>query len=393
MWPLPIIAMLGYAGTSCFAYTGGVFMIYLTREFGWSRTQFSTAFMLQTLLGFVILPLVGRAVDRFGPRAVALTGLAPAVLGYYLLSYANGSIGQWWLLCVGQGILAALISPTVWITAVAPRFVASRGLAVATVLTGTGVASASWPFLATRFIEYLGWRHAYPALAAIWALFLFPGVYFFLGRPPSGEPPLVQSTAPKAKYARRLTSRTFLTIAISGGLFSSVSFGMMLHIVPILQQHGFTLAGAAQLAVLAGAFSILGRMTIGILLDILPTKSLAVAVFLLPIAVSVLLWNLSGSIILASLAVAILGLAAGAETDVVVYILARRFEPDILGSIYSIIMAVFAGCASLGPLLAAALFDAYGSYQIYLITISLPVLVGAALMSTVDLESEATTNK
>lgn len=384
MWPLPLIGMLGYAGTSCFAYSSGVFMIYMTREFGWSRTAFSTAFMLQTFLAFILMPLVGRLIDRVGARPVAMAGILPAILGFVLLSQANGSIEQWWLLCLGQALLCALIAPTVWLTPVASRFKASRGLAVATVLTGVGVGSALWPFLATRYIEYFGWRHAFPALIATWALLLFPLVFFFFGAQgrdldTSAKP----AAAPRTAYAGRLMSRTFIAIALSGGLFSSVSFGMTLHVVPILQDNGFTLAQAAELAVITGLSAIVGRMVIGFLLDIMPTRPLAVGVFLLPLIVSLLISHADGSILIAMCAVALLGFATGAETDIVIYMLARQFEPAILGSIYGVVLAIFAGCASLGPLLASILFDLNGSYHLYLIVIVIPILIGGVLIWSV----------
>ena len=389
-WPLPFVAMLGYAGTSCFAYSSGVFMVPMTHAFGWSRTEFSSTFMLQTLLGFILMPLVGQLVDRVGARRVALAGVLPVVLGYYLLSLAAGPIRQWWLLCLGQTLLAAMISPTVWLTAVASQFRVSRGMALATVLTGTGFASAIWPYLAAHYIGWLGWRHAYPALAASWAIIMLPLAYFGFTPDGRGRAVVPRPTGPRTRYAGRLTSRSFLSIAISGGLFSSVSLGMMLHLVPILQEHGFTLGGAAKLAVVAGLFSIIGRIAIGYLLDHLPTMLLAVGVFLLPMVVSVLLLSGGGSAIFAMLAVAILGFSAGAETDIVVYMLSRQFEPDILGSIYGIIMAVFAGCASLGPLMASAIFDLIGSYNVYLMFISLPLLIGIALICTIPQPRGAT---
>jgi hypothetical protein len=69
-----------------------------------------------------------------------------------------------------------------------------------------------------------------------------------------------------------------------------------LHLVPILQGSGIGLTTAAWIAGLIGVFAIVGRLSTGLLLDIFPTRPLAIVVFLLPIAVSLLMWNVHASV-------------------------------------------------------------------------------------------------
>ena len=112
MWPVVLAATIGIAGTTIFTFSSGVVMPEITAQFGWTRAQFSLAFVLQMLFGLVAGPLVGRLVDRFGPRRVALVGLVPAPLGLVLLSQAGGSLWQWWGLCVLQSA-QSMLTPTV----------------------------------------------------------------------------------------------------------------------------------------------------------------------------------------------------------------------------------------------------------------------------------------
>jgi MFS family permease len=83
------------------------------------------------------------------------------------------------------------------------------------------------------------------------------------------------------------------------------------------------------------------------------------------------------------LGAALLGLAAGAEVDVVTFVAARRFDQRIFGALYAIIIAAFGGAASMGPLIAGALVDRYGTYGMFLVTAAGLSAAGAVLMSMV----------
>jgi MFS family permease len=379
MWPLPLVGMWGIAGSAIFAYSSGVFMIEMTKEFAWTRTQFSAAFTAQMILGLFVMPAVGRMTDRVGPRKVALAGIIPFTLSLAMLGAASGAVWQWLLLALAQGLCVALVSPTIWLTPIAGRFQASRGMALAVALAGVGLAITVWPILAAVYVRHFGWRAAFPALALTWGVLALPlALRFFYG----SSDVRGQSVQPQAQrdFGHKLRSRTFLFLVTAGALFSSVSYGLTLHLVPILRGNGMGPARAAAMAGLAGLFSIAGRLGTGLLLDNLPTRPLSTVVFLLPVLVSALLYLASHSLVAQVVAIALLGLAMGAEMDILTFLAARQFGSEVFASIYSIISPVIAVSASLGPLLASALFDARGSYQLYLLVTVPMVIIAAGLI-------------
>src|SRR5580704_15912186 len=74
-WRVVLAACFGVmAGFgSLFVYTFTVFVKPLSAEFGWSREAISSGFAIAAVtLGFVS-PLLGRWIDRFGPRHIILT--------------------------------------------------------------------------------------------------------------------------------------------------------------------------------------------------------------------------------------------------------------------------------------------------------------------------------
>jgi len=378
MWPLPLVAMLGVSGAGIFAYSTGVFMQVVTTEFGWSRAFFSSTLFIQTTLGLVTFPIVGWLIDRIGPRRVALMGIAPFVAGVACLGLANGTVWQWWMLCLIQAVFLAFISPPVWIAAVVSRFHASRGLALAVGLAGLGMGALVWPILAAFFIERLGWRASYPALALVWGALILPltALFVFAARDRGTAPP---AKAKPGVYRDAIRSRTFVGLLAAGGLFYAAYYGMLVHFVPLLRANGFDLKTAATLGGLIGLFGIVGRLCTGYLLDRLPTRPIGVVIFLTPILTcALLLWG-GGSLAASAAAAIILGLSIGAEMDIVTYIAARRFGQEVFGSVYALFTAALALCASVGPILGGALFDAFGSYDSFLMAI-VPMVVTAALL-------------
>jgi predicted MFS family arabinose efflux permease len=287
------------------------------------------------------------------------------------------------VLAVIQSLLASLIGGAIWMKAVVSRFSASRGLALATVLAGAGVSASIWPVLAAFFISHLGWRLSYPAMALSWGALMLPLAYLFFH---DGERDARQPAQPVRSIPFRevMASRTFVCLAIAGAMFSPLTLGILLHLVPILQGSGIGLTTAAWIAGLTGVFAIVGRLSTGLLLDIFPTRPLAIVVFLLPIVVSLLLWNVHASVPIAVAAVIVLGFVSGADGDIIAYLISRAFDREVFASVYSIMVSILSVSSSLGPLVAGAVYDHWGSYDPYFVGIIPMALLAAALVGSVS---------
>src|SRR3546814_11351156 len=90
---------------------------------------------------------MGVAIDRFGPRRIALTGITLYASGVAFLSLAQQPIWTWWALWTFLASASLFIKPTVWIAAVTSLFSASRGLSLAVTLCSTRIASSFVPLL------------------------------------------------------------------------------------------------------------------------------------------------------------------------------------------------------------------------------------------------------
>lgn len=381
-WPLVLTSTLGLSGCAMFAFSSGVFMEPMTSELGWSRAQFSSAFILQMLLGFLILPAVGWLSDRIGPRRIVVFGLVPFAIGFALLGTVDVPLTQWWLLCGLMALGQGFIAQTLWVAAVISRFEASRGMAMAVTLSGLGLGSFMWPPLTAFFIDWMGWRLAFAGLAITYCVIELPlAIAFFR----DNDQVRINSATREviSSYGSVLKSGTFLGLMAAGGLFSCAYYGTSVHLVPILRGGGIPFSTAPVLAGLVGLFSITGRLLAGYLLDRLPTRTIGIVAFLLPVGTALLLLSTSQTYAVALGAVALLGLAAGAEMDIVTYIAAKRYGQQVFGAIYSIFVSVLAAFASLGPLLGGVLFDANDSYEPFLLAVIGMVATGAMLIAII----------
>ena len=382
--------MLGISGSAAFSYSSGVFLLPIVGEFGWTRAEFSGAFTLQMTVALFVMPLVGRLVDKVGPRKLALGGIAPFVLGLSVLGLASGQVWQWWALCVFQGLCSAFIVPTVWMAAVVGRFDKSRGLAMAIALAGISLGSAIWPVLGAYYVENFGWRQAYLAMALTWAVPIVPLTFLAF----HGARDLDDNTAAPLRLPSiwpSLRTGGFIFLALAGLIFASMSFGLTMYFVPLLQDRGLPREVAAWMAGLIGLAAIAGRVGMGFLLDRLPTRPMAVAVFLLPALVATILLIGADSRAAIICAAVVLGLAQGAEIDLITYITARQFGITLFGSIYSILLGFVSVGASLGPLIAGSLFDMRGDYDGFLQLIAGAVIVAAILVGLATASKTAST--
>lgn len=381
-WHQPVIGMIGICGPAIFTYSAGVLMIPMTEEFGWSRAEFSFGLTLASICGLITAPIFGHLVDQVGPRRVALFGVPIAIAYCALLGAVGGSLWQWWALWAGLALVLPMLAPSVWISAVTARFSASRGFAFALALSGTGLAAAIWPPIATYHLSQLGWRLAYPALALTWGLVALPLVIFFFARNGGGvvraSKGMVSGHGKGPGFGRLLFSRTFLLLAGGGSLFAMLTLGMTVHMVSLLQGKGISLLAAGAIAGMIGFCSMVGRLGTGLLLDRMSVRLIGGIALLVPAASSLLLLFGEGQAAVI-VAVVMLGLAHGAELDVITYVAARRFARERFASLYAALIAAFTAAASLGPLLAGWLFDQTGGYVAYL-SITLPLFAVASLM-------------
>lgn len=380
--PLPFTVMLGVTGAALVVYSSGVFMPLLTAAFGWTRSEFSSGFLVSTLVGLVAMPLAGRLADRWGPRPIALAGIVALTAATALLGLIDGTLWHWWFSFALYSLAGSLMAPSILTAAVASRFSATRGLALAVALSGNGLAAAIWPLLASLYTAHLGWRLSFAALAVSWAIITLPPFLLFFHarrRPTLPLDPVQSPVAPSFGYAAALRSRAFLCLTPGGTLSIIAGVALLVNLVPLLRDRGLMPVAAAAMAAVAGASAMAGRLAIGMLLDRIDTRPVAVAAFALPAVAAVVLLTSGTNTPLIVLAAVALGLGLGGEMDIAAYLAARHFGLRHFSGIFGIVVGCYGLAAGVGPLLGSFIYDRTGSYTLLLLG-AVPVAIASAAL-------------
>lgn len=382
-WSLILAAAtgVGLGITGLTFYTLGIFIGPLTQEFGWSRTSLASATILTTLTTLFLGPVVGRLADRFGGRAVGLVSLVGLAAGLGGLSLIGAQLWSFYLAFGIAMVLGAGTLPIVWTRAVNAGFDKARGMALGLTLTGTGVVAILAPPYTQWLIADHGWRTAYLGQAALVLVIGLPIVWLLFhevgGAKQATAAPVVRQGM-SAAAARR--SRQFWMLGV-GFLFASFAVSaLIVHLVSILSGGGMERASAVWAASLLGFAIIAGRLGIGALVDRFYAPAVAFGILAVAGAACFLLMLAGGSLPLALAAVVLIGLAAGAEVDLVAYLASRYFGLRAYGEIYGWQLGFFALGAGLGPMGVGRLYDATGSYTVGLIACAIGFGVGAALI-------------
>lgn len=385
-WPLVLAATLGVALGSIHVYSTGIFIEPLEREFGWSRAEISAGLSLVSVIGVFGAPLFGYLVNRLGSRRIALPGTVFLCASIAALSLATSSIWSWWGLWVLVALSTLFMKPTVWSTAVSSVFNKSRGLALAVVLSGTGLGSALTPIVANYLIEHFGWRGAYLGLGLGAAVLVVPTMWFLffdardrLRLSPAGTKATAPAMLTGWSMAEGFRARQFYQLWAAALITTLIVVGFVVHLVPLLGDAGISRATAVSLAGMVGIMSIIGRLTVGYLMDRLPGPPVGTISVSLPIVAALILLAFPGSVPAAVVAVAVLGLSVGGEYDAIIYLCSRFFGMRNFAALFGWIASGLLAGMGLGPVLAGWIHDRWGSYEMFLVAV-IPMGLLAGLM-------------
>jgi MFS family permease len=177
-----------------------------------------------------------------------------------------------------------------------------------------------------------------------------------------------------------IRTRPFLLLVMAILLYSVTFNAVISHLSALLTDRGLSLKTSAQALSILGACGLAGRLITGYVLDRFFGARVSIVLFVAT-AAGVLLLS-QGTASAGFIGVAMIGFAAGGESDITPYLLSRYFTLQRFSTLYGLAWTAFAIGTAVGPVLMGKLFTSTGGYQswgIQLLTI--PALVSAVLMA------------
>jgi len=384
-WKIILVAAVGLGcGLSALPiYSTGVLTKPLTVAFGISRGDVQSVYTWMTIGNLIAAPFLGIAIDRIGVRKITLISVACLSIGWAMMGLAQ-SLWQLYAIGFALSVFGVGTVPITWTRVIIDWFDKGRGFALGIALAGTGIAAVLLPIYTTWLVTNYSWRGAYVGIAALPALLALPLSYFLLhdrtGSAPTQAPRVEQKS--DAEFSEVLKSYHFWVMNLAFFLVGACVAGLISSLVPILTDRGITPTSAAGVASVIGVTVIFSRIGTGFLLDRFWAPGVALLLLSVPAVACFILASGIGGIPGAMIAAASIGLAAGAEFDVMSFMVGKYFGQRRYGIIYACLYAVFKLSAGVGAPVFGYSFDANHNYNFILYVAAGALVAGSALLLT-----------
>jgi MFS family permease len=369
-------------------------------EFGWERGVTAGAFSFGFVVSGAVSPLIGRLMDRAGPRAVMELGVALMAGGLLLAPLTT----QPWHLYVTIGVMVGAGSICLGYSGQSlflPNwFNRRRGLAMGSAFAGVGIGSMTLLPWVQHMIEQTGWRTACTAMGIVVLVVLAPINLLLRKRPediglqPDGDAAPSATSQPVSyvvdsawagidwTLGRALRTARFWWISLGyfGGLY--IWYAVQVHQTKYLLDIGFSPSVAVWALGAVSLLGIPGQIALGHLSDRVGREwiwTVSCLGFAICFAALVALASFP-SLMLVYVMVLAQGALGYGLTSIMGAVVLEIFQGRQFGSIFgSVMLAALAGGAA-GPWVTGFLHDLSGSYNsAFVIGIGVCVLSSVAI--------------
>lgn len=370
-------------------------------EFGWDRGVTAGAFSFGFIVSAFMSPLIGRLMDRYGPRGVMLLGVVLMGSGLLLAPLTT----QPWHLYLTIGVLVGAGSVCLGYSGQSlflPNwFTRRRGLAIGIAFAGVGIGSVTLLPWVQHMIEQTSWRTACTTMGIIVFVVLAPINLLLHKRPediglqPDGDAaPTATSAKPvsnivdpvwaNTEWTLKLAMRTARFWWICIGYFSGlyIWYAVQVHQTKFLLDIGFSSSVGVWALGVVSLLGIPGQIYLGHLSDRVGREAVwAISCIGFAVCFAALIaLKFVPSLWLVYLMVVTQGVLGYGLTSVMGPVVLEIFQGKHYGSIFGTIMlAALAGGAA-GPWATGVLYDFFGDYTIaFAVGIAMSVLSGVAI--------------
>jgi len=298
-WWIVIAAfMVAFIYSGFFFYDFTLFVTPIRDEIPDVGAAIEAAFIVATVSGAIVSPILGGFFDRWGPKPVVGGGMILGAAGFAIM----GVMTEPWHLYIG--LTLAGLGPIVFfaggVSAVVNWFDRMRGRAVGIAVVGLGAGG-----ILTRpslyVMEAIGWRDSFLLMAAIVIVVLLPMAFVLRRTPedygmrPDGDE-VTESSAEGVVQAPILYGLTFTQILRTPtfwflSMLMFLSFwpigALQIHQAPFMEEAGYSRLAAADAVGAMALITIVGRVGGGWLADAMdPRRGTVLAALLQGIGIA-----------------------------------------------------------------------------------------------------------
>ncbi|MEN6454933.1 MAG: MFS transporter [Prolixibacteraceae bacterium] len=367
-----------------FAYYGVPFFYdFMVRDFGFSRAEVTSGnavgkLLVAPLFGF----LAGWLIDKYGPRRLMMLGAV--LMGVALMGLSHSeSLWMFYMFYVLNALGYVFGGPLPCQVLISRWFDRNRGKAMGIAYLGIGLGGAIVPVLATNLEGHLGWKYALMVLGTLVIVIAFPMSYFIKdpSRKKDQKKVAVRPDAPTIPISDILKNPNFYLLAFGSMCAIGVVGGMGQHLKLYLRDLEFTQAQAANIMSIVLLSSLIGRVAMGWLSDLINRKYVMILIYLI-VATAILLLFLPtfpGKIYVFAV---IFGIGLGGDYMIIPLMAGDLFGVRALGRTMGIILVADGVAESVFPVLVGLLYNEEAkSYSVGFGVLICVALAGVVIVS------------
>jgi len=371
-----------------------IFFPYILEDLQISRTLMSGVASLSLLVNFMLTPVAGFAVDKYGPKWLITGGALFCGISLICMPLIS-SIWHLYLIygvtfAVGVNFMGMTVSNSMCVN----WFVKKRATAIAFTTAGSALGAAIFNPLSQKLIAAYGWKIAFAVIGIMMLAVVIPIALIFakkrpedVGLAPDGDDPeearkilaMMEAAMQKEiQFSMAEVMRTpnfwFINIAL---LIMGSCTGFLLHVVAYCMEKGISAADASWALGYMALVGVVSRFFWGPVNDRLNSRKVSV--------VSGLFINSIGWVILffmqkpthLYIAATIMGLG-GAGIALMPAFVGDQFGRLSMGKVYGFVNLFAALGGAVGPVAAGWIYDTTMSYNAAIMLGIVGSLIGAA---------------
>ena len=357
-------------------YGHGVYLAELTRLHGWPPSLIASASTATYLLNAVLVIFTGDALARFGARRFVLFGVAARALAIMLLALARAPwqvYAAYLTMSFGWLGLGLVTIPTL----ISEWFTRKRGLAISLALNGASCGGIVVAPALVALIAQLGFSAAMLIAAAVMLAILVPVVVLWV---PAKATRGAGATTAEPQWTRRDALRSLPFWTVSGpfalALIAQVAF--IVHQIAFMEPLVGRAAAALSVSLMT-VFAVIGRLTLGIVVDWLDPRAISAGSMASQAAALFAMTQTSDPTALLA-ACAAYGFSVGNIITLPALIMQREFPAGSFSLVLSLSTAIGTFAGAIGPGLIGLIRDAAGGYRMALALCLALKLTGAAFV-------------
>ncbi len=387
-----------FASSALQGYGTGSFLVPMSDDLGWSRTEFILAITVGQFVMAGVSLYIGGLLDRRGPRPLMFVGTVIAVVSLLMASQVTE---LWhWVLIRGLAVAlgTALAGGLVVNVSMSKWFVERRGRAIGFAAMGISLSGVVVPPALTALVDGVGWRAAWQLLALGFFALMIPASFVMRRQPeddglhPDGrsDEELRGGAGEAARHdlatslTRReaLRTRTMWMLLFAFGMSSLSLLALATQTIPYLTDSGFERDTASAMLGLFAFPGLVTRPFWGLLAERIHPRFLAAGAFLCLSGgiLTVVPAAQSGSELIVAAGFLLAGVGIAGNLPMQELLWATFFGRRYLGQVRGAAMPFNLFFSASGPLLVSAYYDATGSYTGVLLTMSAAALVGMVVI-------------